>query len=256
MPHVNTTMLRFHEIAEANHRILNPFTEAKLMQVGEICQFRSNMTHLDLCCGKGEALSRWAQTYGTIGVGVDISPVFLEAARQRAKDLGVSRQVSFVEGDAATFVQYDSRYDVVSCIGATWIGNGLVGTLELMKAAVKPESLLLVGEPYWISEPTREALAAVAVNEDYFASLYGTLERIEAAGCELVEMVLADQDSWDRYIASQWFTADRWLKDNPNDPDAAEFRTWIKDNQRAYLQYQRDYLGWGVFIIRSATRER
>jgi SAM-dependent methyltransferase len=249
-------MLRFHEIAEANHRILNPFTEAKLMEVGEICRLRPHMTHLDLCCGKGEALSRWAQVYGTIGVGVDISPVFLEAARQRAEELGVARQVSFVEGDAAQFVRYDSRYDVVSCIGATWIGNGLAGTLELMKSALKPDGLLLVGEPYWMSDPTPEALAAVGGDRTAFASLFGTLARIESAGCELVEMVLADQDSWDRYIASQWFTAHQWLQANPHDPDAAEFRQWIKSNQRAYLEYQRDYLGWGVFIVRIATTER
>ena len=29
--------LRYYEIAEANHRILNPFCEANLMLLGEIC---------------------------------------------------------------------------------------------------------------------------------------------------------------------------------------------------------------------------
>ena len=29
--------LRFHEIAEGDHRILNPFTDEKLALVGEIC---------------------------------------------------------------------------------------------------------------------------------------------------------------------------------------------------------------------------
>jgi hypothetical protein len=30
--------LRFHEIAEINHRILNPFTEDQLMFLGEVCR--------------------------------------------------------------------------------------------------------------------------------------------------------------------------------------------------------------------------
>ena len=33
--------LRFHEIAEQNHRILNPFTEAQLALLGDICQLNS-----------------------------------------------------------------------------------------------------------------------------------------------------------------------------------------------------------------------
>jgi cyclopropane fatty-acyl-phospholipid synthase-like methyltransferase len=53
--------LRFHEIAEQNHRILNPFTEEKLMLLGEICELEPGMRQLDLACGKGEMLSRWAK---------------------------------------------------------------------------------------------------------------------------------------------------------------------------------------------------
>lgn len=249
-------MLRYHEISEANHRILNPFTDAKLMQVGEICRLKPNMTHLDLCCGKGEMLSQWARTYGTVGVGVDISLVFLAAARERAEELGVTRQVSFVEGDAAKFVAYDSRYDVVSCIGATWIGNGLVGTLELMKNALKPGGLLLVGDCYWISDPPPAAAQAIGVSPDDFASLSGTLDRIESAGCELVEMVLADHNSWERFVAAQWLTVQEWVAQHPDDPDSVNLKAWTKQSQRAYLDYQRDYLGWGVFMIKVAQPER
>ena len=32
--------LRFHEISEKNHRILNPFTDEKLMLLGDVCRLR------------------------------------------------------------------------------------------------------------------------------------------------------------------------------------------------------------------------
>ena len=32
--------LRQHEISEAHHRILNPFTEGKLRLLGEVCRLR------------------------------------------------------------------------------------------------------------------------------------------------------------------------------------------------------------------------
>jgi SAM-dependent methyltransferase len=242
--------LRYHEIAEGNHRILNPFTEEKLMLLGQICRLRPGQSQLDLCCGKGEMLSRWANAYGISGTGVDISAVFLAAAQARAFELDVSNKLHFVEADAAQYPQDFHEFDVVSCIGATWIGNGIVGTLELMKPALKSGGLLLVGEPYWTEQPPPEAYTTIEVGENDYTSLLGTLDRIESAGCELVEMVLADGDSWDRYAAAQWMTLNDWLRENPDDPDAAGIRQWHINNQRAYLQYTRRYFGWGVFVMR------
>ena len=92
--------LRYHEISETSHRMLNPFTDEKLMLLGEVSGLRAGMSQLDLACGKGEMLCRWAAKYGVTGTGVDISEVFLGAARERARELGVDDKVSFVKGDA------------------------------------------------------------------------------------------------------------------------------------------------------------
>lgn len=242
-----------HEIAETHHRILNPFTEEKLMLLGEVCRLHSGMTMLDLACGKGETLCRWAQQWGISGVGVDISKVFLAAAKARAQELSVADKLNFVEADAGQYPQDDHEFDIVSCLGATWIGGGLVGTLQLMRKAVKGrDSLILVGEPYWIEPPPAEAYAALGVGEIDYTTLIETLDRINSAGLELIEMVLADQDSWDRYEASQWRTISDWLRENPEHRLASDMRTWVAGNRRTYLQYGRRYLGWGVFVTRVA----
>lgn len=242
--------LRFHEIAERNHRILNPFTREKLMLLGEICQFGEETNQLDLACGKGEMLCRWSQKWGIRGTGIDISPVFLSAARARAGELGVVDRLTFIEGDAAHYEPQEGAYDVVSCIGATWIGDGLVGTINKMQPAMKADGLMLVGEPYWIKPPTAAILEGIGFAEGEYAPLVGILERIESTGMELVEMVLANQDSWDRYVAAHWFTVDQWLRANPYDPDAEALRAWIAADKRRYLDYERAYLGWGIFVTR------
>lgn len=249
--------LRFHEIAEATHRILNPITEDKLMLIGEVSGFKAGMRQLDLCCGKGEMLCRWGAEYGISGLGVDISEVFLSAATRRAAELGVQDRVVFLKSDAAEYARNQTgTYDIVSCIGATWIGNGLVGTLDLMKPLVKPDGLLLVGEPYWIDPPPFEAYAARGFSPADYTSLAGMLDRFEQAGCELVEMVLASPDSWDRYEAAQWKAVDDYLRAHPNDPEADELRRWIQASRRAYLSYGRRYLGWGVFVLRRVQLSR
>ncbi|MEV0147405.1 MULTISPECIES: class I SAM-dependent methyltransferase [unclassified Nonomuraea] len=242
--------LRFHEIAESRHRILNPLSHDKLNLLGEICHIRPDTRQLDLACGKGEMLSRWASRYGLQGVGVDLSSTFLDAARKRATELGVSDQVSFVEADARTYEPEAETYDIVSCIGATWIGGGLTGTLDLMRRPLRRDGIALVGECFWQTPPPAEAYETMEIPEGTFTSLAGTAERLESAGFELVEMVLADPDSWDRYVASQWWTLSDWLRANPDDSDAPAIRDFLDKSRRAHLQYGRQYLGWGVFVAR------
>jgi SAM-dependent methyltransferase len=220
------------------------------MLLGEICRLQPEMRQLDLCCGKAEMLCQWSKKWGMHGVGVDISPIFLAAARERVIEMGVASQITLIEADAGTYVAEAQHFDIVSCIGATWIGQGLVGTLKLMQAALKPGGLLLVGEPYWVTPPPDAAYTAMGIGKGDYVSLISTLDRIASAGFELVEMVLASQDSWDRYVAAQWWAVHAWLRANPHDPYAAELREMNAREQRTHLEYQRNYLGWGVFVLR------
>lgn len=242
--------LHFHEIALKNHRILNPFTEGQLMLLGEICRLYPGMKQLDLACGKGEMLCRWAKKHGINGIGIDISTVFLDEAKKRAEELELTDKLTFVQGDAGQYPQATHDFDVVSCIGATWIGNGLDGTIELMKPALKPDGLLLVGEPYWVEQPPEDAYAALDVRKNDYVSLDGTLDRFESGGMQLLEMVLADQHGWDRYEAPQWTAVDDFLSTDPDSPDARALFEWTSNNRRAYLRYGRRYFNWGVFVLR------
>lgn len=243
--------LWLHELSEADHRILNPLSEDKLMLIGELSRLGPGDRILDLACGKGELLCRWASRFGTGGTGVDVSEVFLPVARQRAIELGVADRVEFVSGDAGKY-RPDESHSAVSCIGATWIGGGLAGTVALMRESLAPGGLLLVGEPYWIDPPPVAAYAALDFGPDEFVSLAGTLDRFVAAGVELVEMVLADGDSWDRYAAAQWWTLERWLRANPEDSRRARVREFLDRSRRSHLEFARRYLGWGVFLLRVA----
>ena len=242
--------LWLHEIAEAHHRILNPFTEEKLMLLGGVSRVGPHTQILDLACGKGEMLCLWARSYGAGGHGVDISEVFLAAARARAAEFSVADRVTFEHGDAGKYLSEAFGYDLVSCVGATWIGGGLAGTIALMRKAVKPDGLLVVGEPFWIDPPPTGAYEALGVAPGEFVSLAETLERFEASGVDLVEMVLADGDSWDRYVAAQWSTLTDWLGAHPNHPDAARVLQFRDNSRRSHLAYGRRFLGWGVFVLR------
>ena len=246
--------LRFYEIAEVNHRILNPFTENKLSKLGGLCRLESGMRQFDLACGKGEMLCQWANKFGISGTGVDISEVFINVARVRAGELGVSAQVEFILQDVVQFQAPPSSFDVVSCIGANWIGGGTRGTLELIKQkGIKhnPKSLVLMGEIFWRQEPPVEALDAMGVKPGEWAvGLGGILSVFESSGTRLVEMLLATDTDWDSYQSKHWWAFDQWCLENPDDPELETLAAYAEKSRLDYFRYERPLCHWGVFVLR------
>ena len=243
-------VLRYHDISESTHRILNPLSAEKQHLIADICSLSPGMRQLDLACGKGEMLCQYARRHDIGGIGIDLYPPFIDLANQRAGELGVEKSVVFTVGDAGQPDLEPQQFDVVSCIGATWIGGGLDGTIRLMAQWVRSGGWLLVGEPYWIEVPDASLRSEVEAGHG-FAELAGTLARLEAAGTELVEMVLADADDWDRYSASQWRNVAHWLLEHADDPDTEAVREMRDRARRSYLAWQRRCVGWGVFVLRT-----
>jgi SAM-dependent methyltransferase len=237
-------------IRESSQRILDPFTSEKLATLGEALHLRPGARLLDLACGEGELLCTWARDHDVAGVGVDISATFLAAEQARATELGVSERVEFVHADAAGYVA-EERVAVAACLGATWIGQGVAGTLELLERSLRPGGTALIGERYWRLDPPDQDTVegCYARRKDDFVSLPQLVESFGDLGWDLVEMVLADQDSWDRYAAAQWLNVRRWIDANPDDELANEMRAELNAAPLRHVRYQREYVGWGVFAL-------
>ncbi|MGW8529885.1 MULTISPECIES: SAM-dependent methyltransferase [Nocardiopsidaceae] len=128
---------RIFTIRESSHRIHNPLTPAKFAALGQALHLAPGTRVLDLASGSGEMLCTWARDLGFTGTGVDISTAFTAQARARAVELGVDDRVEFVHGDASGHVA-DEPVDLAACVGATWIGDGVAGTAELLGRSLRP----------------------------------------------------------------------------------------------------------------------
>ncbi|THA80279.1 methyltransferase domain-containing protein [Streptomyces sp. A0592] len=241
---------RSFTIRESSHRICNPFTSDKLALLGQAISPVPGTRMLDLASGKGEMLCTWARDHGVTGTGVDISTVFIDTARERAAELGVADQVDFVHVDASGYVA-DDPVGIAACVGATWIGSGVAGTVELLRRSLAPGGMMLIGEPYWRCEPEDQTVVEGChmARKDDLLTLPELLQQFGDLGCDVVEMVLADQDSLDRYVAAQWLNIRRWLDANPHDELADEMRAELTAAPVQHVRYQREYLGWGVFVL-------
>lgn len=241
---------RIFNITESAHRIHNPITPEKLATLGAALRLESGARVLDLGSGSGEMLCTWARDHGIIGTGIDMSMLFTEQAKRRAEELGVAARLEFVHGDAAGYVA-DEKADVAACVGATWIGGGVAGTIELLARSLRAGGIILIGEPFWRQLPPTEEFAkgCQATSISDFLTLPELLASFGQLGYDVVEMVLADQDGWDRYEAAKWLTMRRWLEANPGDALAAEVRALLTSEPVRYATCTREYLGWGVFAL-------
>ena len=241
---------RIFTITESAHRIHNPFTPEKLATLGEALRLEPGTRVLDLGSGSGEMLCTWARDIGIIGTGIDMSQLFSEQAKRRAEELNVADRVEFIHDDAAGYVA-DKKVGVAACLGATWIGGGVAGTIHLLAKSLGTGGTILIGEPYWLKLPPTEEVAkgCQASSIADFLLLPELLASFADLEYDVVEMVLADQDGWDRYEAAKWLTMRRWLEANPDDDFAKEVRAQLTSEPGRYAAYTREYLGWGVFAL-------
>lgn len=188
---------RIFNITESAHRIHNPFTSEKLATLGAALRLEPGTRVLDLGSGSGEMLCTWARDHSISGTGIDKSRLFTGQAKLRAEELGVADRVEFIHGDAAGYVAGE-KAGVAACLGATWIGGGVAGTIELLAQSLRTGGIILIGEPYWLQLPPTEDVAkeCLAGSASDFLMLPQLLTSFGALNYDVVEMVLADQDSW------------------------------------------------------------
>ncbi len=241
---------RIFTISESEHRIHNPFTPEKYATLGRVLRMTPGARILDLGSGSGEMLCTWSRDYGITGVGIDMSPLFTAQAKRRAEALGVTARVHFIHNDATGYIAGE-KCDVAACVGATWIAGGVSGTVALLAKSLKPGGIMLIGEPYWRRLPETEEIACAcgATSVADFLTLAQLVAGFGTLGYDVVEMVLADQEGWDRYEAAKWLTLRRWLEKNPDDEFSADVRETLTRAPERHVTYTREYLGWGVFAL-------
>lgn len=238
----------YHVVAESEHELQNPTSPEKIRLLGERMRLGSESAVLDVASGRGGPAMILAETFGCHITCVEKAEEFDAAARRRARERSLDSLIEFVHADAQDFVAGREAYDAALCLGASFIWEGLPATLAALDPAIRRGGFIAVGEPYWREWPLPER--AEPDEGENFMPLPDTIERFQTAGLELVALIDASLDDWDRYESLHWLAADEWLAQHNGETDAEEIRVLNERFRDRYLRWQRELLGWAIFVGR------
>jgi SAM-dependent methyltransferase len=232
------------EMVERDHVIQDPTSPEKIRLLGEYVRLTADSQVLDMGCGKAGPAVVLAEAFGCRILGVELREGFAAEARARVKERSLEALIDVRTADAARFQLEPDSYDVAMAIGTCFIWGTIEHAARALVPAVRRGGYLALGEPYWRSQPPQ------GIDRESFASLPGTVARLESAGVGLIGIIAAGQDDWDRYESLHWRAVEEWLAANPAHPDAAAIRDRHRASLAAYLEHQRSLLGWAILVAR------
>ena len=146
-------------------------------------------TAMDLGCGKGVFAIALADRGWSVR-GVDLHPVFVEEACERAADAELADRCRFSEGDLVALADATPAASVdlalLLSIGRPW--GSLEATVDALRRIVRPGGFMLVDDAYLEGE------APAPPGYDGYASLAETERVLESRGDRIVGRRMPTQD--------------------------------------------------------------
>jgi SAM-dependent methyltransferase len=240
---------RASAIAHRWHPVAAPVSDANLRRL--LTRLGPVERVLDLGCGFGEWLlaALEAAPHAT-GVGVDTSSPAIGEALRRAADRGLADRVDFEEADAAA--HEGAGFDAVLCVGATHAFGGLAGTLDAVRAHLRPGGRVLLGEGFWDGDPTPQAMSALGAAPGELPDLNGLVETVRAAGYEPGYGHVSSAEEWDDYEWSWTGALTEWALTEAGEPDRASALAMAGTHREEWLAGYRGQLGFLTLVLHDA----
>lgn len=247
----------FFALVERDLDLQNPVDPGTLDLLAAACGVSADSRVLDVGAGKAALLRRWAVLRGTRGIGLEVNPAFVAQAHERARQDGVDELVTMIEGPADAFAHDafahdDAGYDVVACLGAAFALGGFDAAVRWMRTALRPGGRLVIGDRY-LARPFERTPPDADPEIAELPGLSGVRDRLASLGLDVTAMIGSSPSDWDRYVSAWWTAAHDWAEANPAHPERAELLAGIAADRDRYLGWERDHVGWAVWVAREGA---
>lgn len=183
-------------------------TAAEARDFFRLLQLRPGARALEVACGSGGVTCLMAAETGASCIGVDINPHGIEAARARAKSLGMTERVSFQVVDASAPLPFeDASFDAVFCNDSVNHLPDRLAVLRDWRRALRPGGRLLFTDPIVVTgQLTGDEIRARSSIGFFLFTPAGCNERLLAeSGFTLLEV--RDVTDAVASVAARWRTA-------------------------------------------------
>jgi cyclopropane fatty-acyl-phospholipid synthase-like methyltransferase len=240
-------MLWIHAVTEGRGTVLmNPTSWDKMRSLARFIDLGAGHHVLDIGAGRCGPALLFAEEFGCRVTAVEPYGDFLDEARERVGEAGLTDRFEFVQTSGADFAIEPGRYDVAMCLGATWAWGGLEGTLDALAAAVRPDGHVVAGEPF------RHAASDPIEDHAHNFLLPEVVECFEQRGLAVTTLIRSSTDDWDDYTSVRAKNLLDWLAGNPGHDELDTVKQWRRDETRRLAQ---PYIGWAMVAGRRTLDE-
>jgi SAM-dependent methyltransferase len=247
---------KFSAIAHRDHNYCNPIAVAKIERILDLLPLAADARVVDLGCGRGELSLRIIERFQCVVTAIDRSSPMLDAARERAERCGALDRLRLVKSDIAEFKPEPEAFDLTVMLGGGGIAGGFAGICATLAEWTRRGGYVLIGDGYWAKAPAAEYLAHLDAKEDEFRDHRGNVQAGIDAGLIPLHSSVASADEWDEYEWKYSRSIERYVIEQPDDPDGPAMLERIRRWRDAYLRWGRDTLGFGMYLFHRPLRPR
>jgi ubiquinone/menaquinone biosynthesis C-methylase UbiE len=205
---------------------------------------------LDAGCGPGrQTFDLCRLTKGKI-VAVDFHKPYVDALQRKSKALGLTQQITALQGDMANLQFQPQTFDVIWSEGAIY-NIGFKAGLKMWKPLLKKGGYVAVTEVAWLSSDAPDKLKAFWDSEyPQIQDAAGNIANLRAAGYQPVaNFTLPESAWWDYYraIEKRVKLMKETYKNNSAALEVLETETQEIDLYRKYSKYY----GYVFFIAQA-----
>lgn len=231
----------------------SPISSDKADRLIQLLDISNDDHALDVGCGSGEFLIRLIEATAAHGLGIDINPELISAARQKASSRIPAASYEFRVADIKKEPLQDGSFDVAICLGSTHaLGTGEAAypnTLRRLLQLVRPGGRLLIGEGYWKQAPAAAYLQLIGDPVGIYHDHMTNVLFAEEQGLITLYAAVSNEDEWDEFEWSHRLRIEREATLHPNDPLVREKLQRSREWRDGYLRWGRSTMGFGFYLF-------
>lgn len=230
----------------------SPIGASKVDRLIDILNLTPESTAVDFGCGDGNFVIRLNQTSGATCLGLDISEALIASANSKLDDIP-DTNIQFRQSDAAGASLDEGSFDLAVCMGSSHAfcegEPAYRSALEAMTNLLKPQGMILIGEPYWKKEPDSVYLEFLGDPVGIYNSFEANISVAESFGLVPMYATESTPDEWDHFEWSFRIKAERDLITHPNDDELRKKRDNVREWNAMYRKYGRFTMGYAHYIF-------